>query len=430
MEASSRLIVTSSDNDTFSKFWRRCHFSPDFESKLDDKIDSLEKLVTQLTTNRRSTSPSASVARLCAICPSSNHYTDACPSLQHPVASDAPQAYSTNIYNRQQKQQQQQMQFYDAPFQITPQPSTSEPTLKELLEQMTMQNLKFKQESMKIQQETQAAMQNLSNQIRQMATLAPEENAEVFEDQARISSTMEPGRPFLSSTVEVNVPQLECAVDELEIHEKISTEQKHVYSETDIDLIDNSEVFDSVLVSETIDINVVLNEHDYSDEISIDNSFELNVDFVDNAYVNIDFETGILQSHNMIELEQNFDLTQFSENCECDCESGSCPICIEIDYVLQTDSEFITDVIDYEFDDNVTKVNENTGITPVSQTQQLLVDRRLLILLIQQLARRRSKKSLDLNERAVLGELLLKTSSPDPEVEDISLMVQNWQLPP
>ncbi|XP_052728149.1 uncharacterized protein LOC128195182 [Vigna angularis] len=165
----------------------------DFESKLDDKIDSLEKLVTQLTTNRRSTSPSASVARLCAICLSSNHYTDACPSLQHHVASDAPQAYSTNIYNRLQKQQQQQMQFYDAPFQITPQPSTSEPTLKELLEQMTMQNLKFKQESMKIQQETQAAMQNLSNQIRQMVTLAPEENAEVFEDQARISSTMEPG---------------------------------------------------------------------------------------------------------------------------------------------------------------------------------------------------------------------------------------------
>ncbi|KOM29407.1 hypothetical protein LR48_Vigan662s000400 [Vigna angularis] len=322
------------------------------------------------------------------------------------------------------------MQFYDAPFQITPQPSTSEPTLKELLAQMTMQNFKFKQESMKIQQETQAAMQNLSNQIRQMVTLALEENAEVFEDQARISSTMEPGRPFLSSTVEVNVPQLECAVDELEIHEKISTEQKHVYSETDIDLIDNSEVFDSVLVSETIDINVVLNEHDYSDEISIDNSFELNVDFVDNAYVNIDFETGILQSHNMIELEQNFDLTQFSENCECDCESGSCPICIEIDYVLQTDSEFITDVIDYEFDDQVTKVNENTGITPVSQTQQLLVDRRLLILLIQQLARRRSKKTLDLSKRAVLGELLLKTSSPDPEVEDISLMAHNWQLPP
>ncbi|KOM55093.1 hypothetical protein LR48_Vigan10g098500 [Vigna angularis] len=174
--------------------------------------------------------------------------------------------------------------------------------------------------------------------------------------------------------------------------------------ETDIDLIDNSEVFDSVLVSETIGINVVLNEHDYIDEISIDNSFELNVDFVDDAYVNIDFETGILQSQNMIELEQNFDLTQFSENCECDCECGSCPICIEIDYVLQTDSKFITDAIDYEFDD---------------QTQQLLVDRRLLILLIQQLARRRRKKSLDLSEKAVLGELLLKTSSPDPEVSSV-----------
>ncbi|XP_052730138.1 uncharacterized protein LOC128195752 isoform X2 [Vigna angularis] len=370
--------------------------------------------------------------------------------------------------------QQQQRQYYDAPAQITPQPSTSEPTMKELLEQITMKSIQFEQ----IQQETQAAMQNLNDQIGQMTTLAPKENAEDFEAQAGISNTFETGRPFLSSTVEVNVPQLECAIDELEIHEKIYTEQKHVYSETeitsslfdllihsiacdllhndstgfrietDIDLIDNSEVFDSVLVSETIGINVVLNEHAYTDEISIDNSFELNVDFVDDAYVNIDFETGILQSHNMIELEQNFDLTQFSENCECDCESGSCPICIEIDYVLQTDSKFITDVIDYEFDDQVTKVNENTGtdieeimidegkytvislITPVSQTQQLLVDRRLLILLIQQLARRRRKKSLDLSEKAVLGELLLKTSSPDPEVEDISLMVQNWQLPP
>ncbi|XP_052724249.1 uncharacterized protein LOC128193993 [Vigna angularis] len=161
-----------------------------FESKLDGKIDSLAKLVTQLTTNRRSASPSASIARLCAICLSSNHYTDACPSLQHLVASDAPQAYSTNIYNRQQKQQQQQqMQFYDASFQITPQPSTSEPTLKELMEQMTMQSIQFEQ----IQQETQASMKNLSDQVRQMATLAPEETAdEYFEDHAEISSNFKP----------------------------------------------------------------------------------------------------------------------------------------------------------------------------------------------------------------------------------------------
>ncbi|BAU03205.1 hypothetical protein VIGAN_UM041700 [Vigna angularis var. angularis] len=143
----------------------------DFESKLEGKIDSLAKLVTQFTTNQRSTSPSASpsafVARLCAICPSSDHYTDACPSLQHHAAFDAPQAYATNIYNnRQQKQQQQQqMQFYDAPTQIAPQPSTFKPTLKELLEQMTMQNLLFKQEIMEFQQETEVVIQSLNDQI-------------------------------------------------------------------------------------------------------------------------------------------------------------------------------------------------------------------------------------------------------------------------
>ncbi|XP_052730373.1 uncharacterized protein LOC128195775 [Vigna angularis] len=76
------------------------------ESKLEGNIDSLTKLVTQLTTNQRSAAPSASVARLCAICPSSDHYTDACPSLQHSAASDAPQAYATNIYNNRQQQQQ------------------------------------------------------------------------------------------------------------------------------------------------------------------------------------------------------------------------------------------------------------------------------------------------------------------------------------
>ncbi|KAG2376851.1 uncharacterized protein HKW66_Vig0174240 [Vigna angularis] len=116
--------------------------------------------------------------------------------------------------------QQYQSQQYNASAQTTPQPSTSEPTLQELLEQMTMQNLKFKQESMKIQQETQAAMQNLSNQIGQMATLALEENADDFEDQARISNNPEPGRLLSSSTtlpifkeMEVSIPQIDYSVD-------------------------------------------------------------------------------------------------------------------------------------------------------------------------------------------------------------------------
>ncbi|BAT83696.1 hypothetical protein VIGAN_04089100 [Vigna angularis var. angularis] len=112
--------------------------------------------------------------------------------------------------------QQCQSQQYNAPAQITPQPSTSEPTLKELLEQMTIQRIQFEQ----IQQETQAAMKNMTDQIRQIATLAPEDNAEDFEDQARISSSTEPGRPPSSSHTleifkeeEVSIPQFDYSVD-------------------------------------------------------------------------------------------------------------------------------------------------------------------------------------------------------------------------
>ncbi|XP_052736704.1 uncharacterized protein LOC128197896 [Vigna angularis] len=202
------------------------------ESKLENQINSLAKLVTQLTANQRSAAPSASVARLCAICPSNDHYTDACPSLQHPAASDAPQAYATNIFNNRQpqqqnhdlstnrynpgwrnhpnlrwnnapqhqhqappfqnagapnryvpppmqqyqrQQQQQQQQQQETPAQPTAlptaQPSTSsEPSLEELVRQMTMQNLQFQKDNMQFQQETRASIQNLTNQMGQMAT--------------------------------------------------------------------------------------------------------------------------------------------------------------------------------------------------------------------------------------------------------------------
>ncbi|KOM34224.1 hypothetical protein LR48_Vigan02g037400 [Vigna angularis] len=173
-------------------------------------------------------------------------------------------------------QQEQQMQFHDATAQITPQPSTSKPTLKELLEQMTMQNIQFqkgnmqfKQESMKFQQETQAAIQNLTDQIGQMATqlnqeqsqlseestfqtvqipddddsaidigdeeqsyelitapptfpssyvptLAPEETDKSFEAQARISSSYEPGRPPSSSHTLAIFKEVEVSIPQID----------------------------------------------------------------------------------------------------------------------------------------------------------------------------------------------------------------------
>ncbi|KOM45633.1 hypothetical protein LR48_Vigan06g093900 [Vigna angularis] len=249
---------------------------------------------------------------------------------------------------------------------------------------------------------------------------------------------------------------LEDAVDDLEIGKKIFNEQKQVYSEleipntlpdlpihsnscdlmrtdsigfmtdTDTNLIDHSKIFDSVSAIEPIGLKVVLNGHDCRDEILNDNSLELTFDSVDDGYINIDFEVETVQSDNSIELGLNFDLTQFSENFECDCESGSCPICIEIDYVLQTDSKRITDVINCEFDDHAAELNENTGADtkeiminegectatsltepeisiPVSHTQQLPVEGKLLM---EQFAGRRKKKHLVLDDMAMglIGE--------------------------
>ncbi|KOM50041.1 hypothetical protein LR48_Vigan08g086800 [Vigna angularis] len=144
----------------------------------------------------------------------------------------------------------------------------------------------------------------------------------------------------------------EDAADDLEIGFMI---------ETDIDLIDHSKIFDSVSAIEPIGVNVVLIGHGCRDEILNDNSLELTFDSTDDAYVNIDFEIETVQSDNFIELGLNFDLSQFSENFECDCEFGSCSIYTEIDYVLHPDSKLITYAINCEFDDQAVELNENPG---------------------------------------------------------------------
>ncbi|XP_020209311.1 uncharacterized protein LOC109794259 [Cajanus cajan] len=73
--------------------------------KLESKIDALTTLVSQLAANQKSAPPPA---KLCGICTSCNHPTDACPSLQDSSTSpDAPQAYATNIYNNRPPHQQQ-----------------------------------------------------------------------------------------------------------------------------------------------------------------------------------------------------------------------------------------------------------------------------------------------------------------------------------
>ncbi|KOM54389.1 hypothetical protein LR48_Vigan10g028100 [Vigna angularis] len=131
---------------------------------------------------------------------------------------------------------------------------------------------------------------------------------------------------------------------------------------------------------------------------------------------------------------------KFSENFECDCESGSCSICAEIGFALHPDSKFITDAIKCEFDDKNADLKENAGADikelmideeeytatslsepeisiPVSQTPQLLVEGEILL---KQIATR----------RILMKQFFLKFSLLNPVIENISLLVQVWQLPP
>jgi len=174
--------------------------------KLEGKLDALVNLVTQLALNQKS----VPVARVCGLCSSDDHHTDLCPSMQQPGAIEQPEAYAANIYNRPpqpQQQNQPQQNNYDLssnrynpgwrnhpnlrwsnPQQQQQQPAPSfqnvvgpsrpyipppiqqqqqpqkqptveappQPSLKELVRQMTMQNMQF-------QQETRPSIQSLTN---------------------------------------------------------------------------------------------------------------------------------------------------------------------------------------------------------------------------------------------------------------------------
>jgi len=72
-------------------------------TKLESQLDALVNLMTQFAINKKF----SSVARVCGICTSNDHYTDSYPSLQQFVGFDthSPQAYAANIYdNRPQEQ--------------------------------------------------------------------------------------------------------------------------------------------------------------------------------------------------------------------------------------------------------------------------------------------------------------------------------------
>ncbi|KAF1898688.1 hypothetical protein Lal_00028221 [Lupinus albus] len=185
------------------------------QENLERKIDSLAILVTQLAMNQQK----QPMARVCSICTSPDHYSDVCPSLLEARTTNHPEAYAANIYNNKPNQQHQnydpsssrynlgwrnhpnlkwsdhtQQQPPHAPFQNNnaghnrpyvpppiqqqrqqqvinnPPPLPSEPSLEELVRQMTMQNIQFQQETRASIQRQESSIQNLTTQMGQMAT--------------------------------------------------------------------------------------------------------------------------------------------------------------------------------------------------------------------------------------------------------------------
>ncbi|KAF1894409.1 hypothetical protein Lal_00027106 [Lupinus albus] len=64
------------------------------QDKLETKIDSLTTLITQLAINQQK----SSMARVCGICTSSDHYSDMCPSLLEPRTGDHPEAQQSDLF--------------------------------------------------------------------------------------------------------------------------------------------------------------------------------------------------------------------------------------------------------------------------------------------------------------------------------------------
>ncbi|KAL2334021.1 hypothetical protein Fmac_015234 [Flemingia macrophylla] len=71
--------------------------------KLEGKLDALVNMVTQLAANQKP----ASVARVCGIRSSNDHYISVCPSSQQSRVDENPEANATNTYSRPPQQQGQ-----------------------------------------------------------------------------------------------------------------------------------------------------------------------------------------------------------------------------------------------------------------------------------------------------------------------------------
>jgi len=103
MASNSQQFSLRSSDDTLARNFHGVGSSDvGRQDKLENKIDSLATLITQLTMNQQKTQ----FARVCSICTSIDHPTNICPSLMEPKISNHHEAYAANIFNNRPQQHQ------------------------------------------------------------------------------------------------------------------------------------------------------------------------------------------------------------------------------------------------------------------------------------------------------------------------------------
>ncbi|KOM29324.1 hypothetical protein LR48_Vigan642s000400 [Vigna angularis] len=323
--------------------------------------------------------------------------------------------------------QQYESQQYDAPAQIAPQPSTSEPALKELLEQRTMQSIQFKREIMELQQKTQAIIESSNNQIGQMATQHTEEQSQnserpfqtvqIPDDDDNAIDIGDEEQSYELTTVQPTFPPSDVPT--------LAPEETDKNHEGQADMRNTSEPGRSPSSSHTLaifkEVEVSIPQIDYSVDCTVDW-------YADNYIV----AEHVFNSPSEHESESVFDNA-------CNFKIDSC--CEDISEVqydnlgviplhVNTLEPHYTNPIaggTYKLDEQTPTIEDKGASTQncFNNNRHLLsqlINNHCLDLVVENISL--------LDQIWRMKQFVLNTSVLDHEVEDLSLMIQNWQLPP
>ncbi|CAJ2661974.1 unnamed protein product [Trifolium pratense] len=165
MSLNSQQFTTRNNSASVNEIQSSSSSIKALETKFDARIDELTSLVKKLAVSK------AQPAKVCGICTSSEHPTDTCPILQDETITELPQAYaaaaalynqnrynnpdlSTNKYHPSWRNHQN-LQYGNQSQAAAPAAPPATSSLEDLVKQLA--------------QRTDASIQNLTTQMRQMA---------------------------------------------------------------------------------------------------------------------------------------------------------------------------------------------------------------------------------------------------------------------